>query len=324
MQAAGQQPALDLHQLAVHRPDHAIAAAEIQLGAVHLRQGHVLVEVALARRFHDRVHDLHAPGAFAQLLIAAHQLAQLLKALIEAGVFCRRGEVADRGGVAAPLGDRGLGRVVGGVVIEVRQGSDQGIGIAGFAHAHLLTGHELQRAMGAEMEHGVGAPHLFDIGVIGGETVVGAGAARIQQPHRVAFVAEGGLHSHKHVAEVAAVNQQVGAIAVQIAGGFTPVLFEALGIGGEALVFGHAHPVGNRQLRRSLQGLRIGEHRLHQRLGGAGHVGHAVPLELHLLKHPEDRAEHIEVGGGAHVALVGGEAEHGDRQLLLGAGLDPQ
>ena len=178
--------------------------------------------------------------------------------------------------------------------------------------------------MGAEVQHRVGAPHLFKVGVVSGEAVVGAGAARIQQPHRVAFVAEGGLHPHKHVAEVAAVNQQVGAIAIQIAGRLAPVLFEALGVGGEALVFGHAHPVGNRQLRRSLQGLGIGEHRLHQRLGRAGHVGHAVPLELHLLKHPEDRTEHIEVGGGAHVALVGGEAEHGDRQLLLSAGLDPQ
>ena len=174
------------------------------------------------------------------------------------------------------------------------------------------------------MEHRIGAPHLLDVGVIGGETVVGAGAARIQQPHRIPLVAEGGLHSHKHVAEMAAVDQQVGAIAVQIAGRLAPVLFEALGIGGEAFVFGHAHAVGNRQLRRSLQGLGIGEHRLHQRLGRAGHVGHAVPLELHLLEHPEDRAEHIEVGRRAHVALVGGEAEHGDRQLLLGAGLDPQ
>ena len=288
VQTARQQPALDLHQLAIDRPHHAIATVLVEFGAIDLRQGHIFVEVALPRRFHDRVHDLHAPGALAQLLVAAHQLTELLKASIEASVFSRGGEVADRGGIAASLGDRGLGRVVGGVVIKVWQGADQGIGIAGFAHAHLLAGHELERAVGAEMEHSIGAPHLLEVGVIGGETVMGAGAAGIQQPHRVAFVAEGGLHPHEHVAEVTAVDQQVGAIAVQVAGGLPPVLLQALRIGGEPLVFGHAHPVGDRQLWGSLQGLGVGEHRLHQRLGRAGHLLNVVALELHLLEHPED------------------------------------
>ena len=178
--------------------------------------------------------------------------------------------------------------------------------------------------MGAEVQHRIGLPHLLQIGVVGGKAVVGAGAAGIEQPHRIALVAKGWLHAHKHVAEVAAVDQQVGAVAVQVAGGLAPVFFQALGIGGEPLVFLHAHAVGDRELRCTLEGLWVVDHRLHKRLGRARHVLHVVALELHLLEHPEDRAEYIQVGRRAHVALVWWEAEYGDRQLLFSPGLDPQ
>ena len=51
---------------------------------------------------------------------------------------------------------------------------------------------------------------------------------------------------------------------------------------------------------------------------------HVIALGFHFLEYPIDRAEDIEVCGGANVALVGGEAEHRDRKLLLGAGLQSQ
>ena len=46
----------------------------------------------------------------------------------------------------------------------------------------------------------------------------------------------------------------------------------------------------------------------------------AVGLLGHL-QHLVDGAEHVEVGGGAHVALVGREAEHGDGNPLVLFGL---
>jgi hypothetical protein len=46
--------------------------------------------------------------------------------------------------------------VVGGVVVEVGDGADEGVGVAHAAHAHLLAGHELQGAVGAKVQHGVG------------------------------------------------------------------------------------------------------------------------------------------------------------------------
>ena len=146
--------------------------------------------------------------------------------------------------------------------------------------------------------------------------MVGAGTAGIEQPHRVALVAKGGLHAHKHIAEVAAVDQQVGAVGVEVARGLAPIFLQPLGIGGKPLVFGHAHAVGDRELRGPLKRFGVVDHRLHQGLGSGRQVLHVVALELHLLQHPVDRTEHIQVGGGAHVALVWREAEYGDGQLL--------
>ena len=57
------------------------------------------------------------------------------------------------------------------------------------------------------MQHRIGLPYLFQVGVIGGKAMVGAGATGIEQPHRVALVAKGGLNTHKYVAKMAAVNK---------------------------------------------------------------------------------------------------------------------
>ena len=125
VQAAGQQPAFDLHQLAIHRANHGVACIEIQVGGISLGQLNVFVEVALTRRFHHGVHNLHAAGTFTQLLIGAHQLAELLETLVKTSIFSWWGEVGNGFGVAAPLGDRGFRWVVGGVVVEVGKCSDQ-------------------------------------------------------------------------------------------------------------------------------------------------------------------------------------------------------
>ena len=91
MQAAGQQPAFNLHQLPINGPHHPIAAIHIQAGGIVFGQGYVFIEVAEAGGFHDRVNDLHAAATFPQLLIGTHQLTQLLEALIQTSIFRRRG-----------------------------------------------------------------------------------------------------------------------------------------------------------------------------------------------------------------------------------------
>ena len=178
--------------------------------------------------------------------------------------------------------------------------------------------------MGAEVEHRISLPDLLEIGVVGGEAVVGAGAAGIEQAHRITLVAEGGLNANENVAEVATENQQVLAIAVEVAGGLAPVLFKPFGVGRQTLVLLNAHAVGDRQLRRALHGIGVVDDGLQQLSGRGRQVLHVVALRLHLLHHPMDGAEDVEVSRRTDIAFVGREAEHGDRQLLLVAGLDPQ
>ena len=65
----------------------------------------------------------------------------------------------------------------------------------------LLAGHELQRAMRAEMQHGVGGEILAHPAIEGAEGVGGGEALLEQQAHRVALVAERRLHADEDVAE---------------------------------------------------------------------------------------------------------------------------
>ena len=178
--------------------------------------------------------------------------------------------------------------------------------------------------MGAEVQHRISLPDLLQIGVVSGEAVVGAGAAGIEQAHRITLVAEGGLDANEDVAEVATENQQVLAIAVEVAGGLAPVLFQPFGVRRQTLVLLNAHPMGDRQLRRALHGIGVIDDGLQQFSRRGGQILHVVTLRLHLLHHPMDGAENVEVSSGADITLVGREAENGDRQLLFGAGLDPQ
>ena len=324
MQATGQQTTLNLHELAVHRTHQGIATFKLEGRRILLGKVDILVEVALTGCLNDRVDDLNTAAAFTQLLVGADQLSKLLQTLVKTGIFSRRGEVADCGGVTTPLGDGGFRRVIGCVVIEVRQSTDQGVGVAGFAHAHLLARHELQRAVGPEVEHRVRTPDLLEIGVVSRKAVMRTGAAGVQQTHRITLVSKGGLDADEHVAEVTTEHQQVLPVTVEVARRLAPVLFQSLRIRGETLVLLDAHPMGDGQLRSPLHRLGIVDHRLQQSLGRCRQILHVVPLGLHLLHHPMDGTEDVEVGRRSDIALVRGETEDRDRKLLVGAGLDPQ
>ena len=77
--------------------------------------------------------------------------------------------------------------------------------------------------MGAKVQHRIRAPDFVQEGVVGGKAVVGAGGTGEQQQHRVALVAEGGLHADEHVAEGLAVDQQVFAVGVEVPRCWPPV-----------------------------------------------------------------------------------------------------
>ena len=133
---------------------------------------------------------------------------------IEAGLRQARRQVGDQRRPGAPLRDGAFGRVVRGVEIVVREVADQPLGPARRGHADLLAGHEFQRAVRAEMQHGMGGEILLQPGVESGEGVRRCKAALEQQPHRVALVSEGGLHAHEYVPEALAEHEDRLAIAL--------------------------------------------------------------------------------------------------------------
>ena len=126
----------------------------------------------------------------------------------------RRRQVTDQRRTHAALGQHALRWVVRGIEVEVRQVADQPVRPASGRHARLLARHEFQRAMGAEMQHRMGAKILGKPAVEGGESVGRCEAALEQQAHRVAFVAEAGLYADEHVPELHAKDEDVAAIGL--------------------------------------------------------------------------------------------------------------
>lgn len=102
---------------------------------------------------------------------------------------------------------------------------------------HLLARHELQGAVCAKVQHSVRLENLLKEGVVGSKPVVRAGAAREQQAHRVALIAECGLHAYEDVAKLLAINEQLLAVAVEVTGWLAPVLLQGLAVVAQLLLF---------------------------------------------------------------------------------------
>ena len=111
------------------RPSAAIAAVASppQAGSAGARS------TAVGLRLDQRREVACALAASASRVEAAPALDRGLEveqAAIEAGLGDRRRQVADQRRAGAALGDRALGRVVGGIEVEVRQVADQPVGPA--------------------------------------------------------------------------------------------------------------------------------------------------------------------------------------------------
>ena len=78
------------------------------------------------------------------------------------------------------------------------------------------------------------------------------------------------------------------------------------------------------KLWRALHGIGVVDHGFQQGSGRGRQILDVVSLRFHLLHDAMNGAENIEIGRGANVALVGWEAEHRDRQLLVDTGFDAQ
>ena len=137
-----------------------------------------------------------------------------------------------------------------------------------------------------------------------------------QQPHRVAFVAEGRLHAHQHVAEAAPEHEDRGPVAELATRRRAPLgldlrqptLAPDVVVGADQRVHVRIGAVGRRV---------AGEDRLAQCVDAVGQL-HRVALGAHRRQGVVQRLEHREVGGRPHVAGIRREVEQHDRDLALG------
>ena len=134
------------------------------------------------------------------------------------------GQVADKAGAAAAFGDDAFAGDGHQVRVNVGQGTQGDIGIAGTVQSGCLTRQPFQIAVGAQMNHCVCFEH-FPQPVIERQVLVGGGYGRIViGPGGIHAILTGRLHSHKNVAIHGTGHQNIAFIGQHdIAGSFAPL-----------------------------------------------------------------------------------------------------
>ena len=161
MQAVGDQGALQLGELVGHRRH--LGRLGVGAGGPEVERRRLLGDQGCERTALGRLRRRRPPALDRRL--------QLDQALVEPGLGDGRGQIADQGRAAATPGERAFRRVVGGVEVEVGHSADQPLRPAVRRQADLLARHELQRPVGAEVEHRVGVEVLAQVAVEGAEGV---------------------------------------------------------------------------------------------------------------------------------------------------------
>jgi hypothetical protein len=308
VKAMGNERALDFVQPS--RQVRQVGAGKIDVDRLGLGADHLLEQL-----------DIGASGVF-QAAPAFDQGLEFGKTLVEPGLRERRGHVADQGGAAAALGDQALGRVIGGVKVEVGKVADQPLGPAIAAEPGLFAGHEFERAMGAEVKNGVGGEILPQPAVKGRESVGRREAALEEQPHRIALIAEGWLDADEQLSKACAEHVDGAAVALLPAGSRAPLRFDRaqvrlapdMIVGGDA---GGDVGIGAEPLRIAAEN------------GLAQHIdiGWNVDIITVVAKPQQgclQRLPNREMGGGAGGACIGRKVKQHDRQRALGPGLAAQ
>jgi len=142
----------------------------------------------------------------------------------------------------------------------------------------------------AEVEQRVRVEILAQPAVEGAEGVRGREAALEQQPHRIAFVTERGLHADEDVAEALAQHMDRGAVRLLATGCGAPLRLDLREVGFAAHVIVHEDARVDVAVRTVARGV-AGEDRLAQRVHGGGHVDR-VARRLEFAQRGVDALEH--------------------------------
>ena len=96
---------------------------------------------------------------------AINRCLEVVQTLVQASLRNWRRQVADQRRARPTFGNRTFGRVIRGVKVNIGQVVNQTVWPAGARHAALLAGHELQRTVGAKVQHGIGLEVLAQVAI---------------------------------------------------------------------------------------------------------------------------------------------------------------
>ena len=309
MQAVRDQRGFDFGEFHADRLDPVTRAVERGGGQ----------DVQLAGLNHDHLFQVGALGVGIrrQAAPAGDGGREVRQAAVETRFGNRRRQVADDGRIAAALGNRRFGRIVGGVEIDVRQVAQEVVRPAITRQAGLFAWHEFQSAMRTEMHDGIRGEGFAQVGVVGREGVGRRKALFEEQAHRVAFIAEARLQADEHIAEPGAKHEERAAIRQHTAGRRAPGGFDIFQAALTADMIRHRNFGDDVGFGTVTVLVAFEQHVLE--VIDRGRNLDAVTFSFEPLQEIEQRFEDRQVRGGADAAGVGGEVEQRDRKLAAGA-----
>ena len=248
--------------------------------------------------------------------MGVEKLGQLVQRAVETGVRQRWGEVGDEARRGASFRDRALAGVGHHVQVVVRYRAGEQDRPVGGGETGLAAGHELECAVGAEVQHHVVAEDVFQPQVVGGETVRRCGVVRHEQFSGVGDVPELRLHADDDVAEAGSPDDQVAAVGVHGAGQPPPGAVDACGVFTQHLRVIGGPPAGEFAGLRACAAGAVADEDVRQFLDGVRYLD-GVALLLQATQERVEGGEDVELGRGADgaVAVV---AEDRHRDLPVG------
>ena len=159
------QPVADLRlfqlaQIGVDALQNGVVAH--RLAGCGLGQVQLFQQVLLAHGLQDLPAQQHGAAGIDEqgVVVLVHQALQVLHGAVVLGPRQRRHQVIDDDRLAAPLGLRAFARVVDDERIQVRHGTQDGVGPAGARQRQALAGQPFEVAVLAHMHDGVDAEHI--------------------------------------------------------------------------------------------------------------------------------------------------------------------
>ena len=171
--------------------------------------------------------------------------------------------------------------------------------------------------MGAEMQHRLGAEILGEPAIEGGESMGRCEAALKQQAHRVALIAETGLHADEHVSKLHAKDEDVAAIGLNPARRRPPDGLDFLQPGGAPHMLIHINARADIGGGAELLAVAVDDH-LAQDIVVFWDI-HRVASCLHRGQRVVQRGENTQISRGASGPGIGREVEQHGRDFAFGA-----